>query len=103
MNLSVDLHGMRVDQALRTLERHLKACFAAKSPVAHVVHGHGSGALKQAVRDYLRDSPLVDKFYAAGYGQGGDGVTIAELNDGDRHATRKRSHNMRPLPPPDRR
>ena len=86
--------------AIVALDRHLQICFAANAPVIHAVHGHGSGRLKEAVRDFLKGHDLVDKSYPAGYGMGGDGVTIAELLTGDRYATRKNSHNSAPLPPP---
>ncbi|MEE8362852.1 MAG: Smr/MutS family protein [Dehalococcoidia bacterium] len=82
--LTVDLHGMHVRPALEALDRHLRLCYAADAPVVHVIHGHGSGALKEAVRGHLKAHPLVDKSYPAAYGGGGDGVTIAELNTSGR-------------------
>ena len=100
VDFKIDLHGLFVRDAIVALDRHLQICFAANSPVVHAVHGHGSGRLKEAVRDFLKGHYLVDKSYPAGYGMGGDGVTIAELLTGDRYATRKNSHNSAPLPPP---
>ncbi len=98
----MNLHGMYVLQALEALDRHLRLCYSADAPVVHVIHGHGSGALKEAVRKHLKTHPLVDKSYPAAYGGGGDGVTIAELNTGDRRARRRRAHDSRPAPRPDR-
>ena len=94
---------MYVRDALIALDKHIQLCFAANAPVVHAVHGHGSGTLKEVVRAHLRAHDLVDKVYPAGYGMGGDGVTIAELRTGDRYATRRNSHNAAPLPPPERR
>ena len=103
VDFKIDLHGMFVREAMIALDLHIEVCFAANAPVLHAVHGHGSGTLKTAVREHLRAHHLVDKVYPAGYGMGGDGVTIAELRTGDRYATRRNSHNAAPLPPPDRR
>lgn len=103
VDFKIDLHGMFVREAMIALDRHIRVCFAANAPVLHAVHGHGSGRLKTAVREHLQAHDLVDKVYPAGYGMGGDGVTIAELRTGDRYATRKNSHNAAPLPPPDKR
>jgi dsDNA-specific endonuclease/ATPase MutS2 len=101
VDFNIDLHGLFIRDALIALDKHLQVCFAANAPVIHAVHGHGSGRLKQAVREHLKGHDLVDKVYPASYGMGGDGVTIAELKTGDRYATRKSSHNSAPLPPPD--
>jgi len=101
VDLKIDLHGLSVRDALIELDKHLQVCFAANSHRIYAIHGHGSGKLKQAVREYLEGHNLVDKSYPASYGMGGDGATIAELNTGDRYATRKNSHNSSPLPPSD--
>ncbi|MFW6174415.1 MAG: Smr/MutS family protein [Chloroflexota bacterium] len=79
---SIDLHGMYVRQAMNALERHIRLAHSARSPDVRVVHGHGSGALKAAVRDLLQDHPYVGKWRPGVYGDGGDGVTIAILDYG---------------------
>jgi DNA mismatch repair protein MutS2 len=75
----VDLRGMRVDEALRTMEMELDRHLRAGEARVHVLHGHGSGALKAAVRESLARSPYVKKARAAEQHEGGDGVTVAEL------------------------
>jgi DNA mismatch repair protein MutS2 len=75
----VDLRGMRVDDALRTLELALDRHLRAGEGQVHVLHGHGSGALKAAVRESLARSPYVKRARAAEPHEGGDGVTVAEL------------------------
>jgi DNA mismatch repair protein MutS2 len=75
----VDLRGMRVDEALRTLELELDRHLRAGEETVHVLHGHGTGALKAAVREQLQRSPYVSRARPAEPHEGGDGVTVAEL------------------------
>ena len=75
----VDLRGMRVDEALRTLELELDRHLRAGEETVHVLHGHGSGALKAAVREHLQRSPYVSRARPGESHEGGDGVTVAEL------------------------
>src|SRR5437016_1593020 len=75
----VDLRGMRVDEALRTVELELDRATRAGEERVHMLHGHGSGALKSAVREHLQRSPYVAKARAAEQHEGGDGVTVVEL------------------------
>ena len=76
----LDLRGYRVEDALDDLENYLdKASLANLSPVT-IIHGHGTGALKSAVRDFLLSSPYVAKFRPGEDGEGGDGVSIVDIN-----------------------
>jgi DNA mismatch repair protein MutS2 len=75
----VDLRGMRVDEALRAVDLELDRCLRAGEETLHVLHGHGSGALKAAVREHLQRSPYVKRARPAEQHEGGDGVTVAEL------------------------
>ena len=77
---TLDLRGYRVDDALDSLESYLdKASLANLTPV-YIVHGHGTGALKNYVRDYVSTSPYVAKYRAGEPAEGGDGVTIIDIN-----------------------
>lgn len=76
----LDLRGYRVEDALDDLENYLdRASLANLSPVT-IIHGHGTGALKSAVRDFLLSSPYVAKFRPGEDGEGGDGVSIVDIN-----------------------
>ena len=76
---TLDLRGYRVEEALDEVENYLdRASLANLSPV-YIIHGHGTGALKQAVRDFLNTSPYVAKFRAGAEGEGGDGVCVVDI------------------------
>lgn len=73
---TIDLRGKYVDDALPDMEAFLDRLSLAQAPHAFIIHGHGTGALKTAVRSHLRNSPYVKRFFPAPREQGGDGVTI---------------------------
>ncbi len=75
------------------MERHLETAHAARLHIVKVIHGHGTGTLKKAVHKLLKSSPLVRKFYLASHGDGGHGVTIAELDHGQRQSYDSRANN----------
>jgi len=76
----LDLRGYRVDEALDALEKQLDLASLKNIHEITVIHGHGTGALKSALRDYLNTSPYVLKFRAGEDGEGGDGVSIISVN-----------------------
>ena len=76
---TLDLRGIRVEDGLDELENYLdKATFVNLSPVT-IIHGHGTGAMKSAVREFLSTSPYVKEFRAGTDGEGGDGVSVVEI------------------------
>ncbi len=76
----LDLRGMRVEEALAEVEKYLDdACLAGLSRV-YLVHGKGTGALRAAVRDFLKNHFRVKSFRLGEQGEGGSGVTVAELS-----------------------
>lgn len=80
LSQTLDLRGYRCEEALDELEAYLdKASLANLTPV-YVIHGHGTGALKQIIRDYLDDSPYVAKYRAGEQAEGGDGVSVIDIN-----------------------
>jgi DNA mismatch repair protein MutS2 len=76
----LDLRGMATDEAIPVLERFLDTARLAKLNTVTVIHGKGTGALRQAVHQALRREQRAIKSYRLGrYGEGEDGVTIIEL------------------------
>ena len=76
---SLDLRGARVDEALDALDRYLDDAALAGLDKAVIIHGHGTGALRDAVRSRAGAHPLVKKTRPGERGEGGDGATIVEL------------------------
>ena len=81
MKDEVDLHRLTVEEAVPELEKYLHDAFRAGFYQVRVIHGKGTGALRQAVRRELAKHPLVQSYRPGGYGEGGaEGVTIVELS-----------------------
>ncbi len=80
-NVEIDLHGQTVDEAIPTLDEFLHTAFRAGCYRVCVVHGKGSGILRQEVRRYLSKHPLVRSFREADSQNGGAGATQVELSD----------------------
>ncbi len=73
------LIGERVEPGLDRLDRFLDQALLASHAEVRIVHGHGSGRLRDAVREHLRGHPAVAGWRPGGAREGGNGVTIAEL------------------------
>lgn len=80
--LELHLRGLRVDEALDELEKRLDAAFLAGMPFIRVVHGKGTGRLREAVRRALRDNRYVHRFESGKPVEGGEGVTVVHLEAG---------------------
>jgi len=76
---SLDLRGARVDEALETLGRYLDDAALAGLGRVTIIHGLGTGALRDAVRAEAGGHPLVKSVRPGERGEGGDGATIVEL------------------------
>ena len=76
---AVDLRGSSIDEAQEMMIAALDRSMLEGITAIRVIHGHGSGKLKNLVRHYCMDSPYVSQFRAGEKGEGGDGVTIVEL------------------------
>ena len=75
----VDLRGMMTDEAIMVLDQFLDPALMGKLETVTIVHGKGTGAVRKAVRDHLKRSRYIKSFRPGRYGEGEDGVTVAEL------------------------
>lgn len=75
----VDLRGMRADEAVSRLQPALDAAIQAALPSLRIIHGKGTGALREVVADVLRADSRIRSYRAAGVGEGGTGVTVVEF------------------------
>ncbi len=78
--VQLDLRGLRTAEVEPQLEAYLNEAYLAGYDKVRIVHGKGTGALRQLVRERLRSHPLVKSFRPGVPGEGGDGVTVVELH-----------------------
>ena len=76
----VDLRGMTADEALGVLDLFLDQALLARLPSVRIIHGKGTGVLRKAVQQHLKRNKRVKSVRLGVYGEGEDGVTIAELD-----------------------
>lgn len=79
MSSEIDLRGMDTVEAICVLDRYMDEAMRAKLSSVRIIHGKGTGALRQAVHQSLKRNKFVKKFRLGVYGEGEDGVTIAEF------------------------
>lgn len=77
--LECNVIGKRVDEALQIVEKYLDSAVLKGMHEVRIVHGKGSGALRNAIHDYFKTHPNIATFRLGQYGEGEWGVTIAEL------------------------
>lgn len=77
--LELDLRGKRSDDASDALDRYLDAAYLAGLPWVRIIHGKGTGRLREMVRKALQSHPHVRSFEAGGDTEGGEGVTVVKL------------------------
>jgi DNA mismatch repair protein MutS2 len=77
--IELDIRGVRVEDGIERLHRYLDSAFLARLPFVRIIHGKGTGRLRQAVRESLSASPQVRDWEEGKDGEGGPGVTVAHL------------------------
>ncbi len=77
--MELDIRGQRVEEALEILDGYINAAYNAGLPFGKIVHGKGTGRLRQAVRMYLKDHALVSKVTQGLQNEGGAGVTVIHM------------------------
>ena len=75
----VHLRHLTIDEAILKLDKYLDDAFMTGLYQVRVIHGKGTGILRQAVQEQLAKHPLVKSHRSGDYGEGGAGVTIVEL------------------------
>jgi len=81
MGIELDLHRLTVDEAIPKIEEFLNDTYCAGLHYVRIVHGKGSGVLRQEVGRYLSTHPLVKAYYIADRYNGGIGATEIQLID----------------------
>lgn len=79
LSTEINLIGMTVDEALAYLDKYLDDAYLSHIPSVRIVHGKGSGALRNAVQNHLKRQKYIKSFRLGTFGEGDSGVTIAEF------------------------
>ncbi|MCB0044933.1 MAG: endonuclease MutS2 [Caldilineaceae bacterium] len=77
--MELDIRGQRVEEGLEQVERYLDDAYMARLPFVRIIHGKGTGVLRDAVRDVVRRHALVSEARPGKPGEGDDGVTVVKL------------------------
>jgi DNA mismatch repair protein MutS2 len=80
VKLELSVHGLTTVEALSKVDRYLDRLLLAEVGKGYIIHGKGTGALRRAIREHLKELPFVKAFYSAPPREGGDGVTVVELD-----------------------
>ncbi len=78
--IEIDVRGMRAAEAIERVDRYIDDAYRANLPFVRIIHGKGSGALRQSLRDQLQRHRQV-KSLTGGGPSGGEGVTVVHLNE----------------------
>lgn len=79
VKMELDLRGERYEDALARVEKYLDDALLSNYHQVSIIHGKGTGALRQGVQQYLKKHPRVKSYRFGEAGEGGSGVTVAEL------------------------
>jgi DNA mismatch repair protein MutS2 len=81
VSIEIDMRGWRAAEVVDKLDRYLNDAYLAGLPLVRIIHGKGTGALRQVVRDLLKGHKLVESYASGMAGEGGEGVTIARMTE----------------------
>ena len=79
ISAELNLIGHRVDEALEESDKFLDRALLEGKAAVRIIHGFGTGKLRQSIRDYLRKHPAVKSWRPGADNEGGDGATVAVL------------------------
>ncbi|CAM2993852.1 endonuclease MutS2 [Paenibacillus sediminis] len=75
----LDLRGDNLEEALIKVDRFIDEAFLSNLGQIYIIHGKGTGILRSGIQDYLRKHKHIKSYRSGNYGEGGTGVTVAEL------------------------
>lgn len=78
--MELDMRGERADDALDILERYIDQAYVGGMPFVRIVHGKGTGRLREVIREALRNNPHVKSYEEGKQNEGGAGVTVVRFN-----------------------
>ena len=79
ISTEINLIGKTTDEAIALLDKYLDDAYLSHLPSVRIVHGKGTGALRNAVQSHLKRCKYVKSYHLGEYGEGDAGVTIAEF------------------------
>jgi DNA mismatch repair protein MutS2 len=80
--LEIDIRGQRAEEVHPVVDRYLHDAYLIGMPWVRIIHGKGTGALRNVVREQLKDNPIVARSESAKSNEGGEGATVAYLRQG---------------------
>jgi len=79
MSMEIDVRGMTVDEASLEVDKYIDNAYLSNMKEVYIIHGKGTGQLRQGLKDYLKRHPHIKSTRDGQYGEGGNGVTVVEL------------------------
>lgn len=80
VKMELDLRGENLDEAILEVDRFIDEAFLDNMGQVYIIHGKGTGILRSGIQDFLRRHKLVKSYRDGAYGEGGNGVTVVQLN-----------------------
>lgn len=77
--MELDIRGKMAEDAIDSLNRFVESAYLAEMPFVRIIHGKGTGRLRQVVREALSDSKYIERWESGMDREGGEGVTVAFL------------------------
>ena len=81
ISTEIDVRGQMVEEAIENVDKYLDDVYLSKLPQVTIIHGKGTGALRQAIQQHLRRHPLVKSYRLGNFGEGETGVTVVEMKE----------------------
>ena len=79
VKMELDLRGSNLDDSIMEVDRFLDESFLSGMGQVYIIHGKGTGVLRAGIQEFLRRHKHVKSYRLGEYGEGGAGVTVAEL------------------------